>query len=149
MQKSVSLPVIVPSQAFYLCAQDGCNRKYKTSAKLIKHCIMEHQLIVSESPLTPVIVTKENKKSVEREKAANIQRSIFQDQLEAAKRKQQEAGKFSKGDCSICLESIVTIGSVNGCGHGYCFTCISDVMSHGMPCPKCRQPIAGISKLFI
>lgn len=131
MQKSAGVPIAAAvGVPFYLCVQDGCNRKYKTPAKLIKHCVNDHQLVVSESPLTPVILTKDKKKSVEREKAANMQQ------------------KFSH-DCAICFDEMVAIGVVDGCGHGFCFTCISDVKSHGLPCPKCRFPIGGISKLFI
>jgi hypothetical protein len=74
---------------FYVCSQEGCSRKYKTAAKLVKHCTQVHRIVISESPLEAIVCPKkepkQTKRSLEREKSANMQKLILQDNFEAAK----------------------------------------------------------------
>jgi hypothetical protein len=54
---------------FYLCKTVRCNRKYKTKPKLIEHCLKQHSILLEEADIPdPVLVTKDNKKSVDANK---------------------------------------------------------------------------------
>ena len=48
-------------------------------------------------------------------------------------------------DCSICLDSMDKLDSVNlqGCGHALHYDCMSTLLGYqeNTPCPMCRKPI--------
>lgn len=55
---------------FYLCTNVDCNRKYKTTDKLINH-MLSHNIILEEKDIPePVSITNNNKKVVELNKIA-------------------------------------------------------------------------------
>lgn len=50
---------------FYLCTELNCNRKYKQAQRLVDHLLDAHQIINPSVP-EPVLITKETKNIVER-----------------------------------------------------------------------------------
>lgn len=50
--------------SFFLCTENGCNKKYKTRGKFEKHLINVHEKIADPN-YEPVEITKDNRKTVE------------------------------------------------------------------------------------
>ena len=74
--------------SFYLCSAQGCNKKYKTKEKLIDHLLVVHKQICEEDPES-VEITKENKKTVSKEKDRSVEASNKEKLRQEVERKMQ------------------------------------------------------------
>jgi hypothetical protein len=119
---------------FYLCVKEGCNRKYKTTAKLAKHCLDVHEMLIFESDVKPVTIQTKNNNNKPRQKAQPPPPPPVQQGPE----------------CALCLDPISAAGVISPCGHGsFCFGCITAHHEQATTCPICRGDIQLITKLFM
>lgn len=160
---------------FYLCPNPGCNSKYKTSGKLLKHLDTKHPAY--PKPLVSDLVLgaskdakKDQAKKQRRDDAeAVLERRRLEDEARAAAqavfkeevharhlgqlRQQEEAAPTT--ECLICLEPVArgNLGHVAPCGHTtFCYSCINDYnVQYGQArgCPSCRGAIVCVSKVYL
>lgn len=50
-------------------------------------------------------------------------------------------------DCSICLDTIKTLGRLDCCDHYFCYDCIYKWSQSSNTCPLCKKRFAAISKI--
>lgn len=70
---------------FYLCTELDCNRKYKTKDKLIKHLLENHKKI-NDNIIEPVLITDDNKKSVDKQKNETKKKEILEETMKEVRR---------------------------------------------------------------
>jgi len=81
---------------FYLCTEIDCNKKYKTSNKLVDHLLKVHKKIIEEKELSaPEEISKNNRKEVENKRNRKVNNDN-QNKLREEIKKQEELTQLAK-----------------------------------------------------
>ena len=151
--------------SFYICPQNGCNRKYKLKEKLMEEQIkqiLEQQRITEQARIDAQIKFKEEQQlrftelESQKLKKEEDQLRIEQEQINLESvtiefnKKCLQNAEANGHDCCICMVKPCD-SAPTPCGHKkFCYECITTYNrnNRGRGCPICRNPIETLTKIF-
>lgn len=143
--------------AMMQCPEQGCNRKYKTDERLLRHLQNDHNkalelaadLVASATKIAP---TPKGTRPAGAAAAASAELArAREDHAARAHIEEQRMRRIAENpsECCICFDQPAGGAAAIPCGHAYfCLQCITECYAKGKPCPFCRTHMTKVQQLY-